>query len=112
MGIFELLEIGFFMAFFNWSSPFLTVLVYSFVFIGTVLQVIFWKACRTMIMKLALVIFCVFCILVSECLWKMITGWERLVIDFIYGAVICLLLGAIIGMVILFIKSKKSDGEE
>ena len=109
MGIFELFEIGFFTAFFNWTNPFLTALIYSFVLIGAVLQIVLLKACRTFIMKWALVIFCGFGILVCECVWRMITGWDRFALDFLYGAFLCLLLGAIMGIVILLVKSRKAD---
>ena len=88
MGIIELFEIGFFTAFWNWSSPFLTLLAYSFVFIGIVLQFIFRKSFRKPIMKWFLLILCGVGIIISECMWQMITGWERLAVDFLYGAVI------------------------
>ena len=34
MGFLELFEIGFFTALWNWSNPFLTVLVYAFIVMG------------------------------------------------------------------------------
>lgn len=40
MGLLELFEIGFFAALWNWSNPFLTVLVYAFIVIGAGISVV------------------------------------------------------------------------
>ena len=108
MGIAELFEIGFFTLFFNWSTPILTGIVYFCVFVGAVLQIILQKKCRNPIIRWSLIGFCGIGIIISECMWQAITGWDRLLIDIIYGAIICLLLGAGITMIALFlVKNKK-----
>ena len=106
MGIAELFEIGFFTAFWNWSNPILTALVYAFVIVGVVIQIILKKKCRKPIMKWLLIGICGVGIIISECLWQAITGWERLAIDILYGLAICLLLGAIIATIISTLKSR------
>ena len=108
MGIAELFEIGFFTAFWNWSNPILTALVYAFVIVGVVIQIILQKKCRKPIRKWLLIVICGVGIIISECLWQVITGWDRLAIGIIYGLAICLLLGAIITTVTsFFVKEKK-----
>lgn len=96
MGIAELFEIGFFTAFWNWSNPILTGLVYFCVIVGAVLQIILQKKGRKPITKWLLIGVCGIGIIICECLWQAITGWDRLTIDIIYGLAICLLIGAII----------------
>lgn len=100
MGIVELFEIGIFTAFWNWSSPILTALLYSCVIVGGILQIILQKKCRKPILKWLLMGLCGFGIIISECLWQVVTGWDRLAIDIFYGLMICLLLGATITTVI------------
>ena len=108
MGIAELFEIGFFAAFWDWSTPILTGIVYFFVMVGVVLQIMLQKKGRKPMMKWLLICICGVAIVISECLWQAITGWDRLLIDIIYGAIICLLLGAGITMIALFlVKNKK-----
>lgn len=108
MGITELFEIGFFTAFWNWSNPILTGLVYFCVIVGIVLQIILQKKCRKFKMKRLLIGICGVGIIICECLWQVITGWDRLAIDIIYGLAICVLLGAIITTVASFLaKGKK-----
>ena len=108
MGIAELFEIGFFTAFWNWSNPILTALVYAFVIVGVIIQIVLQKKCRKPIMKWWLIGICGVCIVICECLWQVITGWDRLDIDIIYGLAFCLLLGAIIATVTsFFVKEKK-----
>ncbi len=104
MGIAELFEVGFFMAFINWSSPILTALVYSFVAVGAILQFVLQKNCRKPAMKWLIVCLCGIGIVVSECVWQMITGWDRLAVDIIYGLIICLLIGSAITMLISKLK--------
>ena len=108
MGIAELFEIGFFTALWNWSNPILTTLVYAFVIVGVIIQIILQKKCRKPKMKWLLIGICSVGIVICECLWQVITGWDRLAIDIIYGLAICLLLGAFITTVASFLaKGKK-----
>jgi len=109
MGIAELFEIGFFTAFWNWSNPFLTALVYFFVIVGVILQLILQKNCRKPTMKWLLIGLCGIGIIISECLWQVITGWERLAVDIIYGLTTCLLFGAVITILISALKNTKKQ---
>jgi len=94
MGFLELFEIGFFTALWNWSNPFLTVLVYAFIVMGAVIQLILLKKCRKTITRWSLIGICGIGVVFSECAWQVITGWDRLAIDIIYGVIVCLALGA------------------
>ena len=106
MGIAELFEIGFLTAFWNWSNPILTTLVYAFVIVGVMIQSILQKKCRKRKMKWLLTGICGVGIAICECLWQVITGWNRLAIDIFYGLAICLLSGAIITTVISSLKNR------
>ena len=57
-------------------------------------------------MKWLLMGICGIGIIISECVWHTISGWDRLGIDFIYGFIIFVLLGAIIVNVICTLKSR------
>ena len=94
MGLAELFEIGFFTAFWNWSNPILTAIVYAFVFVGALIQIIFQKKSRKPKITWLPIGICGVGIVICECLWQGMTGWERLGLDVIYGVVICLLMGA------------------
>lgn len=106
MGIAELFEIGFFAAFWNWSNPILTALVYAFVIVGVIIQIVIQKKCRKPKMKWLLIGICIVSIVICECFWQVITGWDRLAVDITYGLAICLLLGAIITTVITALKNR------
>jgi peptidoglycan/LPS O-acetylase OafA/YrhL len=105
MGITELFESGFFTMLWNWSNPVLTVLVYGCIMIGVILQIMLRKKCRSSIMKWSLMGICLVGIIVSECAWYVVSGWERLGIMVMYGFVLCVMLGAIIATAVLGIKN-------
>ena len=107
MGIAELFEIGFFTAFWDWSNPILTALVYAFVIVGVIIQIILQKKCRKPKMKWLLMGICGVGIVICEFLCQVTTGWDRLAIDIFYGLAVCLLLGAIITTVISTLKNRK-----
>lgn len=94
MGILELFEIGFFTALWNWSNPILTILVYACIAIGALIQFVLLKKCRKPAMRWSLISICGIGIIISECAWQMITGWDRLGLVIIYGFIACLLMGA------------------
>mgnify|MGYP006988403499 FL=1 len=96
MGFLELFEIGFFTALWYWSNPFLTFLVYAFIVMGAVIQLILLKKCRKTNTRWSLIGICGIGVVFSECAWQMITGWDRLAIDIIYGIIVCILIGAAI----------------
>lgn len=112
MGIVELFETGFFTVFWDWSSPILTGIFYLGVIIGVFLQILLRKKFKNPTIKWLIRGFCGFCITISvvicECLWHNITGWDRLGVIVVYGFVISIILGAIIATVIsLFVKGKR-----
>lgn len=106
MGFLELFEIGFFTALWNWSNPFLTVLVYAFIFAGAVIQLVLLRKCRKPVFRWSLIGICVIGIALSECAWHVITGWDRLAIDIIYRIIVCPAIGAGIAVVTSMIRKR------
>lgn len=106
MGFLELFEVGFFAALWNWSNPFLTILEYVFIVVGAVIQLILLNKCRKPVTRWSLIGICVIGIVISECTWHLITGWDRLAIDIIYGIIVCILIGAAITAVISMIRKR------
>lgn len=111
MGIIELFEIDFFSVLWDWDNGILTIIAYSCVIVGIVLQMILQKKYRKSLVKWLLIGICGVGIIISECVWHTISGWDRLGIDFIYGFIICVLLGAIIANVICAVNCRlKNSG--
>jgi len=108
MGIVELFEIGFFTAFFNWSSPFLTLLIYLCVTFGVLLHILLHKKCKKQPLKWLLIGLCGVGVVACELLHQAITGWDRLAVDILYGAVLCVLIGAVITAIVFWCKSYKN----
>ena len=106
MGFMELFEIGFFSGFWNWSAPNLTILIYFCVAIGFSIQFILQRKCRKPELRWSFIALCAFGIIISECAWQSIIGWDRLGVDIIYGLIVCLLLGAVIMKIVSFFKNK------
>ena len=110
MGVIELFEIGFFMAFWNWSTPILTVLLYFCVVVGFVLQFILEKKYRKSAVRWAILGFCICCIFISECVWQFSRDQicsDIINVDILYGSIMCLLLGVIIAMLISNFRNKQ-----
>lgn len=107
MGIVELFEIGIFTALWNWSNPILTILVYCCVATGLLIQFVLLKKCRKSSMRWSLIVLCGVGIVASDCAWQVITGWERLGIDIIYGMIICLMVGAGLAVAISLIHNTR-----
>lgn len=105
MGLIELFEIGFVAAFWNFSNPSLSVSIYVCLLLGIAIQSLLFKKCRKS-GRWGLIILSVLGILVSECAWQVITGWDRIAVDFIYMLFFCLLLGAVFAVVINALKKK------
>lgn len=106
MGIIELFQIGFFTAFWNCSVPILTILMYLCVVAGFTIQFILQKKyCKSAICWSAIIL-CILGIIISECVWQSITGWNRFGVDIIYGLNVCLLLGAVIAKISSLFKNK------
>ena len=87
-------------------KPILTVLVYAFIVIGAVIQLILLRKCRAQITRWSMIGICVIGIVISECAWQMITGWDRLAIDIIYGIIVCPAIGAGIAIVTSMIRKR------
>ena len=110
MGVIELFEIGFFIAFWNWSTPILTALIYFCVVVGFALQFILEKKYRKSAVRWAILGFCIIGIFISECVWQFSRnqiGIDIIIVDIIYGSIICLLLGVIIAMLISNFSNKQ-----
>ena len=105
----ELIEYGFFEAFWNWSNPALTLLIYLCVLIGAAVQYILIKKCQKPIFRWALIGLCAAGILVSEYALIFITGWDSLGILILYGFIICILLGAVLMTIIQWIKNRMQN---
>ena len=106
MGFLELFEIGFFTALWNWSNQFLTILEYVLIVVGSVIQLILLKKCRNSVSRWSLIGICGIGIVISECACQMITGWDRLAIDIIYGIIVCILIGAAITAAVSMIRKR------
>lgn len=111
MGIAELFEIGFFSLIWNWSAPFAAALIYACILGGGLLQIVLQKKCKKTARWL-LIGACGIGAIICECVWHSMTGWERLGLVFIYGYIICMMLGAVITAVILSVRSKCSRVKE
>lgn len=96
MGFFELFEVGVFYALLNWSNPILTAIVYTSVFVGIFIQFFLYRRYKASNKRWSLLISCLVGTIISECAWHMITGWERLGVDVVYGSIVCIMLGALI----------------
>ena len=103
----ELIEYGFFEAFWNWSNPALTLLIYFFILIGAVVQYLLLKKCQKRVFRFGLIGLCAIYTLISEYAMIFITGWDRFGIIVLYGFVICILIGAVFMTIIQWIKNRK-----
>ena len=105
----ELIEYGFFEAFWNWSNPALTLLIYFFILIGAAIQYLLLKKCQKRVFRFGLIGLCTIYILVSEYAMIFITGWDRFGIIVLYGFVICILIGAVFMTIIQWIKNRNQN---
>ena len=102
----ELIEYGFFEAFWNWSNPALTLLIYFFILIGAAIQYLLLKKCKNRDFRFVLIGLCAIYTLISEYAMIFITGWDRFGIIVLYGFVICILIGAVFMTIIQWIKNR------
>ena len=84
----------------------MTILEYVFIVVGAVIQLILLKKCRNPVSRWSLIGICGIGIVISECAWQMITGWDQLAIDIIYGIIVCLVIGAGIAAVTSMIRKR------
>ena len=106
MGFIELCEMGFFECFYNFSNLYVSVPMYFCVLIGIISQNDFFKKYNKGKKRYLLIFVCIAGIFLSECIWLIITGWDRLAVVVVYGFIICILIGALIRVLIEFIKIK------
>ena len=105
----ELIEYGFFEAFWNWSNPALTLLIYLCVLIGAVVQYLLLKKCQKRVFRFVLIGLCAIYTLISEYAMIFITGGDRFGIIVLYGFVICILIGAVFMTIIQWIKNRNQN---
>ena len=105
----ELIEYGFFEAFWNWSNPALTLLIYFFILIGAAIQYLLLKKCKNRFFRFVLIGLCAIYTLISEYAMNFITGWDRFGIIVLYGFVICILLGTVFMTIIQWIKNRNQN---
>lgn len=105
----ELIEYGFFEAFWNWSNPALTLLIYFFILIGAAIQYLLLKKCQKRVFRFGLIGLCAIYTLISEYAMIFITGWDRFGIIVLYGFVICILIGAVFMTIIQWIKNRNQN---
>ena len=103
---FDLIDAGFFEAFWNWNSVSLTVGIYLCVLFGAVAQYLLGKKCTSWVSRGALVWLCLLGLFAGEVSRLFITGWDLLFIYIAYGFVFCILLGAGIMLIIQTIKKR------
>ena len=107
LGFFELIDLGFFEAFWNWGNIYLTVGIYLCVLLGVAVQYLLCRKCQRRSSRGALVWVCLIGILVSEYSLLFITGWDQLLIHILYGFDICILLGAVLMLIIQAVRNRK-----
>ncbi len=106
MGIIELFETGFFEAFWNWSNPLFTILVYACVAMGAVIQLFLQRNWNKSKKRWLLIVLCVIGIIICEFFWHNLIGWDRLTVDFFYAWIVYILLGATIAIAITSVINK------
>ena len=99
MGFIELFEIGFFTAFVNFSSPLLSAIVYFLVVLGFVIQFFLRKRWGLLVATASAAVLC-------EIAAQAITGWDRIGVLVIYGAVVCMLIGELIAFIVNLCKKQ------
>ena len=112
MGLAELFDIGFFTAFINWSSLWLSTLIYACVAGGFALQYLLLKKCHRAAARYWTYLLDAIGILFSEAWWHTMTGWDRLAVDFIYGFFVCLLIGHLAALAVYRIRLTKKQNNE
>ena len=94
MGIAELFEIGFITVFWDFSTPILSISAYLSLFFGCVIQLGFLEKIYKKIWRLSLLEISVIGIVICECVWHTITGWDRFIVDWVYLLFISVFLGS------------------
>ena len=104
MGLFELFEIGFFHSLWNFANPALSILTYLYILLGFLVEILLQMKCKNNFFKFLPISLCVTGIILSEVLFSLITGWERLAISIFYGLTLCFLTGTLIAKFVYWIR--------
>ena len=110
MGLSELISVGFFEAFWNFSSPFLSVLAYLCVLLGALFQWLISRKYCSVPKSLTLIGILLTGAVLCDIATIAITGWERIGMLVLYGCVLSLLAGAILLATIYAISKRKPRG--
>ena len=108
MGFIELFKVGLITVFWNFSTPFLSIMVYVCLLLGIVVQFLLLKKSRRRFLRKFLFVICAAGLLTCECIWHAIIGWDRFLVDCVYLLFVALLLGAVIAAVIPRIQRRGS----
>jgi len=106
MGLSLLFEIGFLELFWTFAEWELSVMVYACVAVGFLIQALLLK-CRHRAVKWAFLVLGAVALVACELACHVITAWDILAVLFLYGAVLCLLLGAVLAVLLRRILKKR-----
>lgn len=109
MGFVELFEIGFITVFWDFSTPILSISAYLCLFFGSVIQLSFLEKIYNRIWRLSLLEISVIGIVICECVWHTITGWDRFIVDWVYLLFVSVFLGSGITTLIYHFHKKKKE---
>ena len=112
MGFIELFEVGFISVIWDFSTPFLSISFYLCLFFGVVIQLGFLEKIYKRIWRLSLLEISIIGIIICECVWHMITGWDRLVVDYFYLLFVSVFLGSIITTLIYHFRKNRKKGAQ
>ena len=106
MTFIELIDMGLFEAFWNFSNPIFNALAYLFLIIGIIIQAICNNKAKKRKGKYGFLIICIVICLIFECIAPSFTWMDLFAIQIFYCFAVYLLIGAIIALVVSFIKSR------
>lgn len=96
MGIIELVEIGFFEAFYNFSNWILSLLIYTFMFAGFGIQFLLMRKSPNSNLKWVFLVFLTVDAIIFEILYQVMSGWDLFAILILYGLMLSCMMGAVI----------------
>ena len=107
-GFVDMVEVGIFEGFWNWSVPILTIAMYTFAAIGFLLQYLILEKCRRKALRFSLcgTLYGICCIGIIRCefLMYIATGWDSLGVYFLYTPIVCILFGALLAVIVILIQ--------
>lgn len=102
----NLFEIGFFSTLWNWSNPILTAAVYLAIAAGFALQYFLQRKCRRIVLRLAPFLLYLVGIIFCAYKWNTLSGWDTLTPLFLFGFILCMIIGAALAISFSFLKNK------